>query len=95
MSQIFATVLDGRVELDAPIDLPNGTRLTIPLPTADRDSHRIGLTEEEWSDSPEAINQWIEWSRSLGPLFATEGEREEFDRVLQARKEWDLAHWAK
>jgi len=64
------TVRCGRVETDRPIDLPDGTEVSISVP-------RNGMTEvEEGSDNrPEAIAAWINWRDSLQPLKITPEEQ--------------------
>jgi hypothetical protein len=56
MTTIKAIVRNGRIEVDKPIDLPDGTELTIPLPGTPQ---TLGMREEDWSDAPEAIEAWI------------------------------------
>lgn len=56
MTTIRAIVRLGRIEVDEPIDLPDGTELLIPIPES---AVRIGMREEDWSDGPEAIDAWL------------------------------------
>lgn len=89
MSTIRATVRNGRIEVDGPIDLPDGTELTIPIP----DSPRLGLQDEKWSDSPEAIEAWIRWYDSLEPLEFTPQERTAWDAARRDQKNIEMADW--
>src|SRR5437762_421446 len=74
------TFHDGRVVLEAPVDWPEGMKVqVIPVESGER----IGLTEEEWSDSPEAIEDWLRWYRALEPLKITPEEEAEFWRFQE------------
>jgi hypothetical protein len=64
MTTIKATIRNGRIEVDEPIDLPDGTELTIPLPVLPAP---LGKRDEDWSDTPEAIEAWIRWYDALEP----------------------------
>ena len=55
MSILKATVRNGRIETDGPIDLPDGTELRIPLPDS-------ALDDDEWDNTPEGIAAWLNWS---------------------------------
>jgi hypothetical protein len=65
MTTITAIVRNGRIEVDEPIDLPDGTELTIPIPHLPA---ILGIRDKDWSDTPEAIDAWIHWYDSLEPL---------------------------
>ena len=76
MTTIKAVVRNGRIETDEPIDLPEGTRLDIPMPApADH--------EDGWDNSPEAIARWLTWADSLEPLIRTEKEEAEAEGWLK------------
>lgn len=81
MATIQAIVRHGKIEVDKPVPLPDGTELTIPIPDL---THSIGLREEEWSDTPEAIDDWIRWYDSLEPLEFTAEERAAWDRITRS-----------
>ena len=72
MTTIKAIIRNGRIEVDEPIDLPDGTELTIPIPAS---SATLGIRDEDWSDTPEAIEAWIRWYDALEPLDFTPAER--------------------
>ena len=71
MTTVKAVVRNGRIEVAAPLDLPDGTELTIPIPGPTT----LGLKEEDWSDAPEDVEAWINWYNSLEPLEFTAAER--------------------
>jgi hypothetical protein len=79
MDPIFGTYHDGRVELDAPVDWPEGARLAV-FPA----SESIGLDEALWDDSPEARAALAARIDALDPLDLTEEDRR---AIQQARDE--------
>jgi len=89
MTTIKATVRGGRLEVDEPIDLPDGTELLIPLPNGVPAS---GTPDDGWNNSPEGIADWLSWYDSLEPLVFTDEERATIDAARQARREWELAN---
>jgi hypothetical protein len=72
MTTIKAFIRNGRIEVDEPIDLPDGTELTIPIPAHPA---TLGIREEDWSDTPEAVEAWIGWYDSLERLEFSPDER--------------------
>jgi hypothetical protein len=91
MSVVKAIVRNGQLELSEPIDLPDGTELLIPMPNGKTETY--GLDESEWSDSPEAIAEWLEWLDSLEPLIFTPEEEAALAADRLAQKEWKKAHF--
>lgn len=84
MHAIRATWKNGQIVPDGPVDWPEGARLLVePAPAP----------EEDWSDSPEAIADWLRWYDSLQPLIFTDEERAAWAAERQARKEWEKAHF--
>ena len=55
MDAIKVTVRQGRRELEAPPDWPDGTEVLIE-PTAP--SGKIGIDESEWRDDPDSLADW-------------------------------------
>ena len=86
MATLKATVRNGRLETDQPIDLPDGTELRIPIPDSTGD-------DDGWDNTPEAIAAWLTWYDSLQPLIFTEEERAALDADRRARKDWEKAHF--
>jgi hypothetical protein len=91
MNTIKAIVRGGRIELEEPLDLPDGTELLIPLPNGTQDEG--GDDEDGWDNSPEGIAAWLKWYDSLRPLLFTDEERAAWEAERQARKEWEKAHF--
>ncbi len=82
MSRLKAIWLNGQVVLEGHPDWTEGSRLVIqdePLPQIDF------MTEEEQSDVPEAIQQWIDDLRAIPPVpdnSAAEADRIAWDKKL-------------
>jgi hypothetical protein len=68
MNTIKATVRNGRIETDSPIDLPDGTVLLLSLPESDSPG------DEDSDDSPETIAEWLDWYNGLEPLIFSDDE---------------------
>jgi len=90
MTTIKAIVRGGRLEVDEPIDLPDGTELLIPLPNG---APIPNNGDDGWDNSPEGIADWLTWYDSLEPLMFTDDERAAADAARQARREWELAQF--
>jgi hypothetical protein len=95
MTAIKAIVKGGRLELDVPADWPEGTEVEIhPVGQAGKNADRPTTPEEEvgeegWSNTPEAIPDWLRWYDSLEPLTLT--PEEEADAEAWLRKAGDYA----
>ncbi len=90
MTTIEAVVRNGRIEVDKPIDLPDGTKLTIPLPGL---CESLGIPDEKGSDTPDAIENWVQLYNSLEPLEFTPEERAALQTARREQKEFELADW--
>src|SRR5262245_27414302 len=91
MTTIKAIVRKGKIKTDQPINLPDGTVLTIPIPDP---SETLGIGDEDWSDTPEAAEAWVRWYDALEPVEFTPEERAARDTARQQEKEFELAQWA-
>jgi hypothetical protein len=89
MGTIKAIVRNGQIEVEEPVDLPDGTELAIPIPAS------LVVPEEEWSNTPEAIEAWIRWYDALEPLEFTPAERAARDAAFEDDKQFELSHWEK
>jgi hypothetical protein len=86
MNTIKATVRGGRLEVEEPIDLPDGTELLIPLPNGP------GQTDDDnWDNSPEGIADWLRWYESLEPLIITPEEEADTEAWLKKMDQEGLA----
>jgi hypothetical protein len=84
MNTIRATVRNGRIETEEPINLPEGTELVVSRSGDGIDE------DEDWDNSPEGIAAWFEWYDSLQPLIFSAEERAAWEADRRARKEWEL-----
>ncbi|MEZ0267628.1 MAG: hypothetical protein ACAI43_23090 [Phycisphaerae bacterium] len=93
MNAIKATVRNGRIEADEPVNLPDGTELlVVPADQAER----VDADEEPgWDNSPEGIAAWLKWYDSLEPLVLTPEDEAEIARARREQKEWELANFEK
>lgn len=91
MSVMKATVRGGRIEMTVPSDWPDGTEVIVQPVGA---VAHAGLRESDWSDSPEAIQQWLTWYHSLEPLVFTDDERASWEAAHQQQKQFEEAAFA-
>ena len=85
MTTITAIVRNGLLELDAPLDLPDGTELSIPIP---------GNTDAE--DAPmtaEAIERVLAILDRTPAMTMTDAELTAWEADRQARREWEKARF--
>lgn len=66
MSVIRTTVQNGRIEFEAPKDIPDGTDVVIDVTPAVHE--RIGIHESDWRDDSEALADWAAWLQSIEPI---------------------------
>lgn len=66
MTTIRATVRNGRIELDAPDDLLDGTDVLVDLTPLG--AGKIGLVESEWRDDAAALADWTAWLETIEPV---------------------------
>jgi hypothetical protein len=90
MTAIKAIVRNGKIEVREPLNLPDGTELTIPIPDT---APILGVRDEDWSDSKEAIEAWIRWYDSLEPLEFTADELAAWKAARREQKEFELRDW--
>lgn len=88
MATIKATVCDGRLELDEPLDLPDGTVLRIPLPNDD-----LVAEDDDAPMSPEEIERVLAAMDAIIPFERTPEEEARLEADRLARKEWEKANF--
>ena len=83
MKILEATWVNGQVQLNGHPEWPEGLRLLVR--EAIRQEMEF-LTEEEQSDDPQAIQQWIDELRSIPPVPEIpdpDGEREAWEETMR------------
>ncbi len=89
MNAIRATWTGGRIVPDGPVDWPEGSRLLIE--SDPETPEPLGVREEEWSNSHEAIADWLAWYDSLEPLVFAPDEEADLAAWRQKVKEYTIA----
>lgn len=82
MSIIRAIIRNGRIELDEPLDLPDGTEVQISLPEND---------DEPTSQAE--IDRILAAMDRMQPLQMSDAELSAWEADRQARKEWEKKHF--
>lgn len=88
MNAIKGTWKNGQIIPDQQVDWPDGCRVLIePVPR----EVTLGIREEDWPNTPEAIADWIKWYDSLEPLEMTPEELADWQAARKAQKEFEKA----
>lgn len=72
MNAITAIIRHGRIEAEGPINLPEGTRLSLFAPVTGESPDTNDDFDEEWDCSPEGIAARSEWYKNLQMEIAEE-----------------------
>jgi len=93
MSMILmrGVIRNGRVEVEGPINLPDGSEVTI---TGYPNGKFIGLPDNGGPMTPEEIAAALAAMDKIEPLEMTDEERAAWEAERQAQKEWEKAHFA-
>ena len=87
MTTIKATIRNGRIEPDEPLNLPEGSHLLISLPDGLETAHDVnGLSQEE-------IDHDLVAMKCMFPLQMTDAELTAWEADRQAQKEWEKAQF--
>ncbi len=89
MNAILGVVKNGRVEVDAPPDWPEGSPVRVELGLNGK------ATDDEQPETPEEIEEWIRRFREIEPIELTPEEEAAWEAGLKAQKEFDIANAAK
>ncbi len=93
MNAVEATVQNRRIEVPAPADWPDGTRVLVdvmPVPAGNRLDDLGFMTEEEQADDPAAIQCWIAELQALPGITMTPEEEAEMLAWRKKEKEFNL-----
>ena len=91
MNAIKGIMKNGSIVLDTPADLPEGCRVLVE-PILEEET--LGIRQEDWQDTPEAVAAWLRRYDSLEPLQLTAQEESEWQAARQAQKEREKAAFA-
>ena len=83
MNPIITTVRNGKV--DVPVEWPEGTEVRV-----EPASEAVGMREEDWDDSPEGIEAWVQWLHRLEPLVLTPEEEIEHRQFAEVMKRFNI-----
>jgi len=92
MKAIMGTVRNGQIISDQPVEWPEGCRVTIK-PAVKEES--LGIREEDWPTTPEALAEWLAWFDSLEPVELTLAEEADLKAWRQRVKEYTIANMDK
>ena len=86
MNAILSVVKNGRVEVDAPPDWPEGSPVRVELGLHGK------ATDDERPETPEEIEEWIRRFREIEPIEMTPEEDAAWKAGLKAQKDFDIAN---
>jgi hypothetical protein len=86
MNAIRSVVKNGRIEVDAPPDWPDGTPVRVELGLNGQSEE-----DDETPETPEGIQAWLHWYHSLEPLVMTPEEEAAWKADRKIQKEFDIA----
>ena len=88
MTLVKSFVKNGRIELEAPPDWPEGCEVIVaPVPSS---PDKIGLDESEWRDDPAALADWDAWIKTIEPLEFTPEEEVAFARFHEEMRRHNI-----
>ena len=83
MTSVHGTYHDGQIELNFPVDWPDGLRVGIVVPDPDA----VGLSEDEWPTTPEAIAEYLARYDAIEPIIFPPKDEVEIAAARQAVRE--------
>jgi hypothetical protein len=93
MTAIIGTWKNGQIVLDEPADWPDGCRVIIePVPA---EEETIGIREEDWPTTAEAIAGWLTWFDSIEPVEWTPDEEADWRAWRQEIREYTITNMDK
>src|SRR5262245_51294810 len=90
VNAIRATWQNGQIVPDGPVDWTDGVRLRV-----EPGAPPTGTTGDEWSNTPEAVAEWLKWYDALEPLVMTPAEEAEADAWLRKMSDYSAARVGK
>jgi hypothetical protein len=89
MSAILGVVKNGRIEVDAPPDWPDGAPVRVELGLNGNCKY-----DDECPEAPEEIEAWLQWYHSLEPIVMTLEEEAAWEADRKSQKAFDIANAA-
>jgi hypothetical protein len=86
MNTIKGVVRNGRIEVTAPADWPEGCEVVIEPVSGEP---ALGMREEDWPTTPEGIAALLKRWDEHEPLEMTPEEQAEWEAARRARKEFE------
>ncbi len=90
MSVFKSVVKNGKIELEAPTDWPDGTEVQIELTLP---AESIGIRDEDWPDTPEGIARLLESMDQVEPLCMTSEEEAAWTAARNAQKDFEKSRF--
>ena len=91
MTTLQGTIKNGQIVLDAPAELPEGTRVEV-LPIGGA-RPTPGLREDDWPTTPEGIAALLARMDAVGPGWLTPEDDAAWRSALRAQKELEKARF--
>jgi hypothetical protein len=88
MIAIKTTVRNGRIELEVPSGLSDGTEVLAELTPLL--GEKMGMDESEWRDDPPALADWEAWIPTIEPLELTPAEQAQWARFNEDMRRFNL-----
>jgi hypothetical protein len=90
MTVLTAIVKNGKIELEAPVDWPEGTEVRVePVPVVPSS----GIRDDDSSDSPEMIARDLALMDQIEAMEFTDEEQASWDAAREARRNWEKARF--
>jgi len=84
MNAVLGMVKNGKVEVDAPADWPEGSPVRVKL---ELNGH--AKDDDDRPETPEEIEAWLRWFHTLEPIVMTPEEEEAWAEDRRRQKEFD------
>jgi hypothetical protein len=91
MTALQGTIKNGQIVLDAPTELPEGTRVEVLPIEGIRPT--LGMREEEWPTTPEAIANLLARMDQVEPGWLSPEDDASWRSALRAQKEAEKAQF--
>ena len=91
MTTLTTIVRAGRIQLDEPSDLPDGSAVEVTLRPVNASSSVRGMTEEEQGTTPESVERWVQILEAIPAPVMTDDEWSAWTARRREDREWELA----